>query len=211
MWLRQNSRAMENKLTYGDSIKALRRGDYETMNEATLWMLYGSLLNNSENEVRFALITSWDINAKEDLNDLQNQTFRGLRSWFANRNYRPILLHGIWKPSDEPSKSTSNEAEKVIQPAFFVRNVPYKDALEAMKGFNQKAILYSGPEFNDQVTIVYYDGSHEVLGEFSPKTIKSAWDRIQGGRSLSFQGFYKPPSSWIEALLWNPSRSSSSR
>jgi len=209
------------ELAYGDIVRALKAGDFETVNEATLSRLYRHYVAAKEGKGSFAILTSWRVNPNEPdtpewhkFNEENNRKFKELQRLLRGWGYGFNKLKGYWLECTDDTYDyhdcPKDKLARTIEPALFVPDITLDHALEVMERYKQNAIIYSGPETSGQVTAFYANGKKEVLGKFNPNLVKATWERLrklQGwselrGRKFVFEGFFRPPESWIEAVAY---------
>ncbi len=94
-----------------------------------------------------------------------------------------VQLEGHWKecleqdvPYDECSEESLVDSR---EPSLFVTGISRKDAEHLMELFDQDAIIFSGPETQGEIVLVFSDGKEEYLGEPSPGELQQAYSKYK--------------------------------
>lgn len=99
-------------------------------------------------------------------------------------------LEGHWVGDDGVEKELT----------LFVPNVDIKALVRLMKKYDQDAVIYSGSETKNNITLYYKSGKKEKIGSFSPDKVSSAYSKVKG-HNFVFEGFHYTPNTWMESVI----------
>ena len=144
----------------------------------------------------YGILTSWRA-GKSHKDNLA--TYKKLEGEVRSLGLGYFKLLGHWRecqvdvPYDECPDDQLVDAK---EPALFVPNIELKDMDRLRRKYDQDAVIYSGPETEDQVSLIT-GGSPRKLGKFSPGKIAQAYSQIRG-RPFVFEYVAQ---SWNENLI----------
>ena len=88
---------------------------------------------------------------------------------------------GHGQEEDEDGK-----VQSVKEPSLFVPGIDYNLAVKLMNDYSQFAIVYSGPETNDKISLIEKGGKQTNLGKFKPQKIAQFYSKVKG-KSFVFE------------------------
>jgi hypothetical protein len=167
------SESQEKEITWNDIVEAKTADE---LNEASLGRVYQHI--QKEKVKSWCILTSYrDENApsknKADFKKLQSQ----IRS--ADLGFFKLVGHG--QEEDE-----EGNVESVKEPSLFVPGISHSLAIKLMNQYNQFAIVYSGPETNDKISLIQKSGPNVDLGKFRPQKIAQFYSKVKG-KSFVFE------------------------
>jgi len=163
----------DEEITWNHVINAKTRDE---LNEVSLGRVYQHI--KKEKLSSWAILTSYrDENKpsknKSDFKRLQQQ----IRS--ANLGFFKLVGHGQEEDDD-------GNIQSVKEPSVFVPGISYDLATKLMDEYNQFAIVFSGPETNDKISLVEKGGKQTDLGGFKPQKIAQFYSKVKG-KSFVFE------------------------
>ena len=163
----------DEEITWDHIINAKTRDE---LNEVSLGRVYQHI--KKEKVSSWAILTSYrDENKptknKSDFKRLQQQ----VRS--ADLGFFKLVGHGQEEDDD-------GNVQSVKEPSIFVPGISYNLATKLMDEYKQFAIVFSGPETKDKISLVEKGGKKTDLGGFKPQKIAQFYSQVKG-KSFVFE------------------------
>lgn len=165
-------------------IKAKELG-FPTLNEASLGRVYQHVKEGQS----FAILTSW----RQNLPTAENKTnFKSLQNSIRSAGLGFFKLLGHWKEEGQD--------EATAEPSLFVPGISKELAHKLGNKFDQDAVVYSGPETEGNISLIFKSGSLQKIGKFSPSKVSQAYSSVKG-KTFVFEGFEYIAQSYTETLI----------
>jgi len=149
----------------------------------------------------FGIVTAW----RKGLTTQQNiANMSELKSMLRSWNLGFIPMKGHWRECQDPNVSYENcpedMFEDVVEPSLFVPNMSKDQAQTVRAKYNQDAVIYSGPETENQVVLLFKDDQMNI-GSFNPNAIAQAYSTVKG-RNFTFEAVANGQTEvWTESLF----------
>jgi hypothetical protein len=165
----------------------IRATDPRSVNEASLGYVYQQFKKSQR--ASWAILTSWrpeltEAENKRALEDCKNR----LKQWGCLR----ITCYRQEETDDEVFSVAS-------EPSFFVIGISMKSALKLTRRYEQRGIVYAGPEVGGDVCLVFQDGTVETRTErFHPGRVAQLCSALRD-RPIFFEARVE---SWMQGLAY---------
>lgn len=164
----------DNYIDFRVILAAKARGDWKTVNEASLARAYQHCKNG-----HFGIITNHRYDNSPETN---RSGFYELKQTLLDHGYGGTVLLGHWRECRDPNipydECPEDQLADVSEPSLFVPNVDAKLLHELGMKYNQDAVIYAGPETDGNVVTLHRDGSIKSLGKFNPNKIAKAYSEL---------------------------------
>jgi hypothetical protein len=185
---------------------ARKIGDKEAIHEASLGRIWHHAQKSGANS--FAMLTSW----RQNLDKKENQKrFSILKSQVRNMGLGFNVLTGHWRECQDSTlpydQCPEDQLVDAVEPSLFITGISMEQATNLGNDWDQDAVVFSGPETNGDVNLLFRDGSKMELGKFSPMSIAQAYSELKGGRTFRFEYLEWPTQGNVESLMEQTFRS----
>jgi len=169
-------------------LSAKKVHDLKLMHEASLARIYQHYLSSvQDKDSSFALLTSWRNSLSKEEN---MKRFHKLQQQIRSMGYGFIRVDGYWQECQDDSIPYEDCPEDLIEPSkektLFIIGISKEQAVRLMREYQQDAVVYSGKETDDSVTLIMNNGSEASLGAFTPNTLGQAYTKYKG-KSFHFE------------------------
>lgn len=157
----------------------------KAVTEASLGRVYQHFMKSGEKS--WAIISAFKYGLTPEEN---NNKDKRLKAWLSQKGFGTeserrgyFRVVGHWTELDPATGEPALDQGKVKQAhelAYFVMGVSQDQAIEAMKEFDQQAVLYSGPETEGKVSLIHASGDTQVFDKFAPQTVGNAFSTVRG-------------------------------
>lgn len=183
------------EVTYKEILEAKERGKKD-LNEASLGRVYQHTVRSGEKS--YGILTSWRSTNNKATN-LKN--FAELQHTLGSLGLGFFKMKGHWQECQDPNVSYDEcppeELVDSAEPSLFVPGISRTQIEKLMNKYKQDAIIYSGPETEGNVTLIFRSGAEQNLGKFSPGKIAQAYSSVKG-RNFIFEYVAQ---TWSEKLI----------
>lgn len=168
-------------ITYRDILNAALKG-HKALNEASL----GRVLQHIQrmDQKSWGILSAHRAEYRTSNPQVNIQNDKALQGYLRGQQLGFFRLVGIWKECQDASipYSTCPEEKKVEvrEPSLFVPGLTLDQLRSLLVKYQQDAGVYGGPETKGKVWLIFKDGGHESIGEFSPSKIGGAYSRVKG-------------------------------
>ena len=157
----------------------------------------------------FAILTSWRQSKSKNENV---KDFAKLKAELRSKGLGFVTVNGHWKECQDPTISYNDcpkdQLVDAVEPSLFVMGSDIKTvAALGLQKFQQDAIVYSGPETDGKIVLVFKDMSTQPIGDFKPQALGQAFSELKKSRAATSQRYFKfegveyKSNSYIESLI----------
>lgn len=175
--------------------------DWPTLNEISLARAYQHTASG-----QFGILTNHRAGNSPEVN---RTGFYNLKAVLRHRNLGGIVLLGHWQECQDPNLPYDDcpaELKKdIAEPSLFVPNIDLATIQMLGREYDQDAIVYCGPETQNQVVLVFKDGSQQPIGRFHPNRIAQAYSELYGRKGRTFV-FEWVAQNWSETMIETAAR-----
>ncbi|HUW14863.1 MAG TPA: hypothetical protein VM537_34405 [Anaerolineae bacterium] len=189
--------AAEAAVTFREILEVKAGGSPRELNEVSLSRVY----QHTKGERSWSILTSWRSGNSPQENRADFGQLKGLIRSLGLGFFR---LLGHWRECQNKQVAYSDCPESDLvdsqEPSLFVIGITKQQAVKLMRRYNQDAIVYSGPETDNQVTLIEHPAKETNIGKFHPGRVAQAYSRLKG-RPFAFEGFEYIAQGHVEAMV----------